>query len=364
MLSIFKRYPELTDKIQHTQLANFPTPIYKLQTLSEELDLDTLFLKEDGICSEIYGGNKVRKIEFLLGQALKDGRKEVLTFGGAGSNHATVTAVYANRVGLRSISMLSDQLNAHYLRRNLLMSYKHGAELHLYPTDSEAQDAALAQLDIHEQQTGIKPMMIPSGGSSPLGVVGFVNAGLELADQIEAGALPEPDIIYCAMGSMGTAAGLFLGLKASGLKSELVPVRVVPEKPNHLELFINLVHSTNSFLHVNDPEFPIVDFDKSDIRIRHDFYPGEYARFTESGIAAISKLRETEGFVLEGTYSANAFAALLNDASSGKLTDKKVLFWKTNNSCDITQHIDNLDYRDLPIDFHKYFENDVQPLDV
>ena len=127
-------------------------------------------------------------LEFILGDALHAKVNEVLTFGAAGSNHALATAIYAQQLGLKSISMLRPQPNAHCVRRNLLMSYNCGAELHLYSNIPFvmplAAPAVLYQLLRHRLKCGQFPQVIPIGGSSPLGVVGFVNAAFELKQQI------------------------------------------------------------------------------------------------------------------------------------------------------------------------------------
>lgn len=123
-------FPLLRDKVPYVSLGEFPTPVEKLDRLGEDIGLDHLYIKRDDLSGKVYGGNKIRKLEFLLGHALRTEVKEVLTFGFAGSNHAVATAIYAQQVGLKSISMLMPQPNAYYLRRNLLMSHYCSAELH------------------------------------------------------------------------------------------------------------------------------------------------------------------------------------------------------------------------------------------
>ncbi len=218
MIPLFQHYPLLAHKLPYVALGVFPTPVQKLDQLGQQLGLDNLFIKRDDLSGKIYGGNKIRKLEFILGKAIRTKAGEVLTFGAAGSNHALATAIYADQLGLKSISMLASQPNASYIRRNLLMSYHYGAELHLIPNipfiPLVANPAVLYQLLRHRLKRGQFPMIVPMGGSSPLGAVGFVNAAFELQEQILKGEISEPDYIYVASGSMGTAAGLILGLKA------------------------------------------------------------------------------------------------------------------------------------------------------
>ena len=130
MIPLFERYPGMKDKLDHVPLGSFPTPVESLERLGREIGVNDLYVKRDDLSGEAYAGNKVRKLEFVLARVLAKGAKEVLTFGYAGSNHATATAVYAEQLGLRSISMLLPQPNADYVRRNLLLSYRCNAELH------------------------------------------------------------------------------------------------------------------------------------------------------------------------------------------------------------------------------------------
>jgi D-cysteine desulfhydrase len=363
MIPLFRHYPSLKDKLHHVSLGEFPTPIARLDQLGDELGLHQLYIKNDGLSGEIYGGNKVRKLEFLLAEALHGGAKEVLTFGCAGSNHALATTIYAQQVGLGSVLMLMPQPNAHYVRRNLLMAHRWGAELHQHRNFPVLTMATLAQGLRHRRKHRHAPHLIPVGGSSPVGVAGFVNAAFELRDQIAGGDMPEPDYIYVALGSMGTAVGLALGIRAAGLNCSVVPVRVIGERFATERKMVRLFKKTNSFLHSLDPDFTKYDYAEQDTGIRHEFYGGEYARFTEEGGSAVARMERSEGIRLEGTYTGKAFAALLADAEDGGLQDKGVLFWNTHNARDFSQVISGIDYHELPKVFHRYFEQEVQPLD-
>jgi 1-aminocyclopropane-1-carboxylate deaminase/D-cysteine desulfhydrase-like pyridoxal-dependent ACC family enzyme len=119
MLPLFIHYPRLKEKLAYMPLGDFPTPVEKLERLGKKIGAGGLFSKRDDLSGKFYGGNKVRKLEFLLGQVRRKNAGEVLTFGFAGSNHALAMAIYAKDVGLRSISMLLRQPNAGYVRRNL-----------------------------------------------------------------------------------------------------------------------------------------------------------------------------------------------------------------------------------------------------
>jgi D-cysteine desulfhydrase len=203
--------------------------------------------------------------------------------------------------------------------------------------------------------------VIPYGGASPLGTIGFVNAAFELKQQIKDGEVPEPDVIYVATGSMGTAVGLVLGLKAAGLKTRVVPVRVVPSQTTNPTKFVTLFNETNALLHAADLAFPIYELPENDVGIVHDFFGSGYGALTKEGVEAIRLVGETERIKLDVTYTGKAFAALIDAAQKGELTDQVVLFWLTLNSRDFSDVIEGVDYHELPRCFHRYFEEEVRP---
>jgi len=328
MIPLFKQYPLLREKLPYVSLGEFPTPVQKLDGIGRNLGMNRLYIKRDDLSGSIYGGNKVRKLEFLLGNALKVNAKEVMTFGGAGSNHALATAIYARQIGLRSISMLVPQPNAHYVRRNLLMSYHCGAELHLCGGELRSRTtmplvflATVHQLLRHRLKSGRFPHLIPPGGSSPLGAIGFVNAAFELKEQIDNGLAPEPEYVYVASGTMGTAAGLMLGFGVLKLKSRVISVRVTDNKLVNVKGMVRLIDSTNSLLCALDPCFPTLKFSGADVEIRHNFFGQQYALFTREGMEAVTRMKKSEGIKLDGTYTGKAFAALINDTKKEDFID-------------------------------------------
>ena len=362
-LPLFKDYPRLAGRLPHVSLGRFPTPVEKLERIGNAIGLNQLYIKRDDLSGAVYGGNKVRKLEFLLGDALRRNAKEVITFGFAGSNHALATALYANRLGLGSTSLLLPQVNAHYVRRNLLASHYFKADLRYYENWTLLGLGMLRKLLRGGMKHGTFPRVIPGGGSCPLGVSGYVNAALELKGQIAAGELPEPDFIYVPLGSMGTAVGLTLGLKAAGLKCRIIAIRVIEKRFANAKKMAQLFRDTASFFRKLDPAFPLPRLGEGDWTVRDDCLGSGYACFTEKAMKAAALIREQAGIILNGTYSAKAFSAVLDDAGRGALKGKTVLFWNTYNSRDLSAFAAGLDYHQLPDGFHLYFEEDVQPLD-
>lgn len=362
-LTLFELYPKLEQRLPYVSLGIFPTPVHKLLNLGKTLGLDNLYIKRDDLSGTIYGGNKVRKLEFLLGEALQANVKEVMTAGFAGSNHALATTIYAQKVGLRSTSLLMPQLNAGYVRRNLLASHAYHARLCYYQSLGHLCLGAIGQQVRGIIKNRALTRFIPAGGSSPAGLIGYVNAAFELRAQIVAGECPEPDLIYVPLGSMGTASGLMLGLKAAGLKTRVIPVRVIEERMASPKQMVRLIRQTGRLLSKADPSFPRVTISESNLSIRNDCLGEGYACFTEKAVSASHRLKAEEGILLNGAYSAKAFSALLDDAAQGRLKGKTVLYWNTYNSRDLSSATANVDYRQLPRPFHCYFEEDVQPLD-
>ena len=362
-IALFRKFPALEKKLPRSAIGNFPTPVRKLERLGQRIGGNNLYIKLDNLSGDEYGGNKIRKLEFLLGRALRDGHKEVMTFGCAGSNHATATAVYAHKLGLKSISMLLPQPNAHSVRKNLLFSFSSGAELHHYEKMSALPAGVSRQRELHKQKTGLFPYEIPSGGSSAVGMCGFVNAAFELKEQIDSGEMPQPDRVYLPTGTMGTAVGLILGFKALGMQTEVVGIRVTEEHFANTPKALKLFRETNSLLHQLDPAFPELEISADEIVIRHEFYGEKYGLYTEEALEAVGAIKETEGIMFEGTYTGKALAGLISDLKSSALENNVVLFWNTYNSVDFSDKIDSIDYHRLPPEFHRYFEEEVQPLD-
>jgi 1-aminocyclopropane-1-carboxylate deaminase/D-cysteine desulfhydrase-like pyridoxal-dependent ACC family enzyme len=361
-LALAARYPALAGSLPTVPLGAWPTPLQAADPGTLPGPCAGLWLKRDDCCAEPYGGNKVRKLEFLLADALLKGHESVFTFGVAGSNHALATAIYAERLGLEALLLLTPQSNSSFVGRNLKLGRWAGARQVACPTEADANRAARI-LGLRGRGVWRPPYRIPGGGSSPLGVVGFVNAGLELAAQVRDGTMPEPDYLYVALGTMGTAAGLALGLAAARLRTRLVFVRVVRADIASPRRFRALYHGAARMLHRRDPRFPLAPLDHSLVEVRHEFIGPGYARFTGEGMAALAFARQAFGIGLEGTYTGKALACLLADLRAGRLAGRTALFWNTYNGQPMPAAATALDYRELPPAFHRYFETPFQPLD-
>jgi len=354
---LFERFAGLAAGLPLVELAGLPTPVRRLDGLATRIGAASLWLKDDGPSSPHYGGNKVRKLELLLAAARADNARTVMTFGYAGSNHATATAVHAARLGMRSISILLPQQNAAYLRKNLLVSASVSAELHEYPSRIALYAGSALTLLRHRLREGRSPTIVAPGGSSALGTVGFVNAAFELAAQVEAGLLPMPATIYAAGGSLGTVVGLGIGLAALGAPTRVVAVRVVDERFVNPSRALALWRKTVALLRGHDVSFPDVGDPGDRISFRSEFFGGLYARVTPEAEEARRLAHDSEGLALDITYTAKALACLIADARAGRLGSGSVLFWNTCNGSDLSARAAGATPADLPRRLRRYFDD-------
>ena len=353
---LFERYPRLRERIPIIELAELPTPVRRLARLGDAIGAGSLWLKDDGPSSVHYGGNKVRKLELLLAAAKARGARSVMTFGYAGSNHATATAVHAARAGLSSISMLLPQHNAAYLQKNLLVSSAARADIHEYASESRLAAAAVWHLARRALGDRALPFLIAPGGSSELGTIGFVNAAFELAQQIDEGLLPRPEKVYAAGGSLGTVVGLAIGFAALELPIHVVGVRVVDERFVNPSRAQALRRKTVRLLRSHDPTFPDVGDDDGRMELRGEFYGGVYARETPESEEARTMALDVEGLDLDVTYTAKTLACLVSDARKGMLASAPVLFWNTASTADVTALASRAGIGDLPARLRRYYE--------
>jgi len=360
MTLLYRLYPELAAPYPCLPLASLPTPVTETEAFAG--NGARVFIKHDEATSPLYGGNKARKLGWLLGAATARGAKAVITFGGAGSNHALATAVHAAALGMRCTSILGPQHNAHAVRRNLLRALEAGARLRPCAWRDTSREAVRCFWE-DTARDALMPTVIPPGGSSPVGALGFVEAAFELREQVRAGLLPEPDVLYVPSGTMGTCVGLALGLAAAGLETRVEAVRVTTAPYTSLEHAAALFARTLRLLRETCPTFPECALDADRFRIRDEFFGAEYALHTPESAEMVRFARDRMGISLEGTYTGKALAALHADAAAARLRGQTALFWNTYNGPPSGPESAAGEYRRLPALLQAYFEQPVQPLD-
>ncbi len=283
-----------------------PTPLYRLANISKVLGKN-IYIKRDDLTGIALGGNKVRKLEFLLAEAKAKGAGYVITTGGAQSNHAMLTAACAGRAGLKSILVLK-QRGVCERKGNLLLDDLLGAEVRFL--DTESYDDIYSEMErITEElsKKGHKAYRIPVGGSTALGTLGYVNCAGEIAGQAKAMHI-NFDHIICAVGSGGTQAGLAIGArlympqtKVTGISADNQPFgKIVPQ----------LMRQTAELLNYREP------VRNRDISLKYMVGEG-YAVPSREGNEAIRLMAEQEGIFLDPVYTGKAFAGLIELCKTG-----------------------------------------------
>lgn len=313
--------PAIGEQLPKFAIADLPTPV-TTQRLSLGRRIFDVAVKHDEATSNLYGGNKVRKLEYLLRRASDRGARRVATFGAVGSNHALATAMHANELGLGCTCFLSHQRATPNVARTLNMHRQLGTEIHRWGHGVDA--VALFRKYLQGRGTWV----IPLGGTCWLGAVGFVNAGLELARQVADGVVERPDRIYIACGTMGSAAGLALGIAFAGLESTVHAVQVVDDPFGSERRMRRLIDKTRSILNRMDATF-VADDCHDRVTWRGDFLAGGYAHVDDKTAAAVQFARDELGLSLETTYTGKAMAAMLHDLQSGDDKAACSLFWNT-----------------------------------
>ncbi len=321
---LLARYPELAAHLHPRCLATLPTPVSHAADLGVAIGVPRLYVKHDDRTATRYGGGKVRKLELFLGEALHQGSRAVVTSGAVGSHHAVATAVYARELGLDCNLLLMHGTRSRATCEALLADHHQGATLELVGGPAGVASATRRLL---AQEPA--PYVIPVGGTSPLGNLAHVGAALELAAQVEAAELPAPDAIVVALGTMGTAVGLALGLELTPLATTVIAVRVSNVPTSTETRFRAEVAATRAWLAERGVELPPPRHDR--VRIEGRQLGAGYGQPTSAGERA-TEIAADHGLRLDATYTAKAFSAILDGAAT--LGRGTVLFWHTHSAVD------------------------------
>jgi len=316
---LVERFPALANKLPWVALGSFPTRVNKAFRLGATLGIN-LWIKRDDKSAPDYGGNKVRKLELLLGEALALGARRILTVGYLGSHHVVATAFYARNLGLSCDALLLPQVDSPMVSVNMRAALALG--VNLYPVASWIDlPSALMKL-IH--QLGKDIYIIGPGGSSSRGIIGYLVAALELVAQVAAGDCPEPGTIVVPLGSGGTAAGLLAGLAQTSLPSRLVAVRVVNRLFASHKRTVKLANQALGLLQKLGAQTQPLDPKR--LEVDNNFFGLGYGVSTPESQNAVALAKKLEGWELETTYTGKTLAALI---ACGKTWRAPVLFWNT-----------------------------------
>lgn len=352
---LFARFPELRERLSYVPLSNGPTPVSRLNRLEKAAGIAETWIKNDGLYGTLYGGNKPRKLEFVLADALRRGAKTIITAGSLGTNHGLATAIYGRELGLRVVILLTYEQPDEGVARRLCQMREAGAELHY--TRSIPWTAFAAPYHAFRYRSGSHiPYFIPPGASTPLGALGYVAAALEMAEQVRQGKLPEPETIVAPLGSGGTVAGLALGLRLTGLRSKLVAVAVT-RAPTAWELMSRaLANSAGRLLNRRGIREKVPVVKPHDIRVVRSWLGPGYGQPSPDGEEAKRLLLETEAIRADSVYTAKTVAALIALQRRAELPGP-VLYWHTYNAiAPRDQEWTREDYLRLPRAFHRFCE--------
>jgi D-cysteine desulfhydrase len=330
--ALLRRHPALR-ALPRAPLVPAPTPVEPLALPGAPAG--ACFVKRDDRSCPLYGGNKPRKLEYVLGAARARGTRRLITTGGIGTHHGLATAILGRSLGMATTVVCVPQPLTNHVREQLSAMLAFGAEIRFargVPGAAAQTLRALARAAL----AGERPLLVPTGGSSALGDVGFVSAAFELAEQVEAGALPAPAEIYVPVGSGGTLSGLALGLALAGLRARVVGVLVTDILPPGRRRVTALARATLARLRRLDPSLPDVAPGALDFELTRAQLGAGYGAASDAAREAAALARDA-GLALETTYTAKCLAELLVRLRDGRARTP-ALFWNTYNAVDYRAH--------------------------
>lgn len=304
-------------------LAQLPTPIEKLARLSKIFEGPQLYIKRDDLTGIGLSGNKVRKLEFLMAEALEQQCDVLITCGGQQSNHARTTAVVAAKMNLKSHLVLRNSIGG-ALDGNLFLSKLVGAEVqYIAKEEYEWVDAIMAGIAADYKSKGHTPYIIPEGGSNELGVLGYLKAAKELANQLR-GMNLKIDHIIIAVGSGGTYAGLLLGKFIYDIQAEIYGINVCDDEDYFVNKIFGILKKAQKRFNLN------LNINKSDIKIIDGYVGKGYGLSSQEEIDIIKRVASAEGIILDPVYTGKAILGLADQIRQGKFKpEENILFIHT-----------------------------------
>lgn len=325
----FAQASDAFDEIPRIRLTSLPTACNEMQNVTSLIGGPDLYIKRDDVMELAHGGNKTRKLEFALAEALNLGAKAVVTQGGLQSNHVRQTCSGAAKVGLEAHVILSNpvpEMKEQLMGSgNFLMDQLMGAYIYLA---EDGRGPVVEKVVSDLTAAGKTPYNMPAGASNGIGSLGYMNAARELIAQWDEMGIA-PSHIFTATGSCGTQAGLLMGLRHFGNTStKVVGISVSGARVAVEERLRKVLDMICGETHIAK------DFIRDDEIIVSDEYIGSgYGRPTEAGIAAIRTVAGNEGVILDPVYTGKAMSAMLDMVTSGKLDDARdVIFLHTGGA--------------------------------
>lgn len=302
-------------------LAHLPTPLERMDRLTDHLGGPEIWIKRDDCTGLSTGGNKTRKLEFLMAEAELEGATTIITQGATQSNHARQTAAFAAKLGMKCHILLEDRTGSNDVNYNtngnVLLDHLHGATTEKRSNGAD-MNAEMEGVATRLRAEGETVYIIPGGGSNPTGALGYVNCAFELLGQLNERALNVDHIVH-ATGSAGTQAGLITGLKATNAGIPLLGIGVRAPRDTQEQNVFKLAEATADKLGA-----PGV-VKREDVVANTDYVGPGYGIPTEGAIEAIHLFAELEGILLDPVYSAKGAAGMIDLIRKGTFTKGQTL---------------------------------------
>ncbi|MCR4407870.1 MAG: D-cysteine desulfhydrase family protein [Anaerolineae bacterium] len=306
--------------LPRVEIAHLPTPLEEMHRLSKTLGGPRLLIKRDDQTGLATGGNKARKLEFLVADALAQRATTLITTGAPQSNHCRQTAAAAARFGLRAVLVLSGEPPADQTG-NLLLDTLLGAEVRW--AGGREREAVMAEVVEEEREAGRVPYVVPYGGSNAVGATGYVLAMAELMAQLARRNLQVQRIVF-ASSSGGTQAGLVVGAKAFGFMGRIEGISVDKSRPVLQEWVHRLAAKTAAYIGLRST------FTPTEFTIHDEYLGGGYGVMGDAEREAIRLVAQTEGILLDPVYTGRAMAGLIDLVRRGVYRpDETIVFWHT-----------------------------------
>jgi L-cysteate sulfo-lyase len=333
-------------RFPRVRLAHLPTPLEHLPNLSRALGGPEIWIKRDDCTGMSSGGNKTRKLEYLLAEAQAEGADIILTQGATQSNHARQTAACAAKLGMACHLLLENRTlktaEEYTQGGNVFLDHLHGATVERHPANPDMNGEMLKVAE-RLKAAGRKPYAIPGGGSNPTGALGYVNAAIELVTQANDAGLRIDHVVH-ATGSAGTQAGLVVGL--AGIRSgvPLLGIGVRAPRERQEENVYRLALATCEKIGVRDA------VQREDVVANCDYVGSGYGFSTPGSVEAISLLARLEGILLDPVYSGKGMAGLIDLCRRGYFQKgQNVVFIHTGGSVGLFGYTADFGFTDTPL---------------
>lgn len=329
---------DLESKAPRTPIALLPTPLVEASNLARSIapgqPVPRLLIKRDDLTGLAFGGNKTRKLEWLMGDALRKGAKAVITTGAAQSNHARQTAAAAAKLGLKAYLVLRPPVEGQG-QGNLLIDELVGAKVILRDSKEQAE-REIQVLAARLAAAGEPAYIIPVGGSTPIGAIGYTQAMIELREQYEALGI-KPAALYFASSSGGTHGGLLVGARGGQVDGQIWGVTVEPNAGELREEIVRIANEETSLLGLD------LAFTTDEILLEECASGPAYGMYTKDADEALRLAAKTEGLLLDPVYTAKALAGLMAHIREGRYRpDETVVFLHTGGTPALFAYADQL----------------------